>query len=158
MNTLAIGAAKAAIGALLAALVAIQFWVVPELARGFARIAPEFAHLEVPGVVIVGLFVACIEVVLVCLWRLLSMVAARRIFTDAAFAWVDAVIASIVAAVALIVIGSATLSWAQAGNPLTLLLAALGVIAGTGAALVVWVMRSLLRRATTLEHELSEVV
>ena len=95
---------------------------------------------------------------LVCLWRLLTMVADREIFAGRAFAWVDAIIVAIAAAVALVIIGSVVLSAAQAGSPITLILAVLAVIGGTCAALVVGVMRSLLRRATALEREMSEVV
>jgi len=158
MSSVTITLAKALIAMLFVALLAIQFWVVPELAHGMAHLAPEFAHLEIPGIVLVGLLIVCVEAILVCLWRLLTMVARREIFAGRAFAWVDAIIVAIAAAVALVVIGSGMISTAQAGSPITLILAVLAVIGGTCAAMVVAVMRSLLHRATALEREMAEVV
>lgn len=39
---------------------------------------------------VVGLL--CVQVVIVCTWRLLDMVRADRIFSQAAFRWVDGIV------------------------------------------------------------------
>lgn len=149
---------KALIVLLFAAVVACQLWVVPQIAAAFAAAAPEFAALELPGVLMVGALLLCVQVVLVCVWRLLTLAARESIFDAAAFRWVDAIIATVVIAGVLIVAGMVVIGRAQAGSPFILLTGIIALIAVAGLALVVVVMRGLLRQATLLQQEMAEVV
>ncbi|WP_338324765.1 DUF2975 domain-containing protein [Nonomuraea polychroma] len=53
---------------------------------------------RIPLLVISVLFVVTVEVVLVCVWRLVTMVRRGTVFSHAAFRYVDIVIGAIVAA------------------------------------------------------------
>ncbi|QKJ19713.1 DUF2975 domain-containing protein [Microbacterium hominis] len=158
MRGLLVLVTKILIVVLFAALLACQVWVVPAVAGGFARTAPEFAALEVPGILLIGALLLCVQVVLACVWRLLTLTARERIFDDAAFRWVDAIIVTVVAADALIVVGLAVLNGARAGSPIIGVTGIIAVIVATGIALVVVVLRGLLRQATRLTQEMAEVV
>lgn len=158
MRDAVIVATKALIVLLFAVVLLCQVWAVPEIAASFARSAPEFAALRLPGVLMVGALLVCVEVVLVCVWRLLSLTAQNEIFDEAAFRWVDAVIAAVGAAWLLIIAGLAVLWQAGAGGPAIALAGLLALITAAGLALVVVVMRGLLRSATALRREMSEVV
>ncbi|MFD4420780.1 DUF2975 domain-containing protein [Agromyces sp. NPDC058484] len=149
---------KALIAAMILLILACQLFLVPPTAQGMARNYPEFADLVVPGIVIAELFLLCIQVVNVCVWRLLSMVGEQNIFGTDAFRWVDVILGSIVAATLLIVVAFAILASAGVGNPSILLLGSLGVVVGSGLSMLVIVMRGLLRNAAQLQQDLSEVV
>ena len=152
MRNVVIVAAKALIVVLFAAIVFEQVAYVPANARSFAQAAPEFAALELPGILLVDALLLCGQVVLVCVWALLSLAAEDRIFDNAAFRWVDIIIGSIVVA------GLVVLDAASAGGPFTALVGLISLICAAGLALVVVVMRGLLRQATQLRQDLSEVV
>ncbi|MBO3662918.1 DUF2975 domain-containing protein [Microbacterium stercoris] len=158
MHRATVLAAKALIVVLLAALLGVQVWVVPSLARSTAAYAPEFAQLVAPGIALPAVFVLCIQIVLVCVWRLLSMVREESIFRPSAFVWVDVILGAIVTATLLVVIGAVVIDRAQAGTPLILIGSVVAVIFGAGLALVMVVLRGLLQKATQLESDLSEVV
>lgn len=158
MRHMVIVATKALIVALVAAIVFCQVVFVPMNARSFALAAPEFAALEVPGIIMVDALLVCGQVVLICVWALLSRVAREEIFDTTALRWVDLIIASIVVAGLLVIAGLVVLTLASAGSPFLALTGLIAVICAAGLALVVVVMRGLLRQATQLRLDLSEVV
>ncbi|GAA1764021.1 DUF2975 domain-containing protein [Agromyces humatus] len=149
---------KALIAAMILLILACQLFLVPPTAQGMARTYPELADLVVPGIVIAELFLLCIQVVNVCVWRLLSMVGEQNIFSTDAFRWVDVILGAIIAATVLIAIAFATLFIAGVANPSVQLLCALGVVVGSGLTFLVIVMRGLLKNAAQLQQDLSEVV
>lgn len=149
---------KALIAVMLLLLLSCQLFLVPGTARNLAESYPELAGLQVPGIVIAVLFLACVEVVMLCVWRLLSMVGEQNIFSSDAFRWVDLILASIIAATLLIAVAGVLLFSAGVANPSVQLLCALGIVVGSGLALLVGVMRGLLTNAAQLQHDLSEVV
>ena len=59
------------------------------LASQQATIAPEVAYLEVPYSVAAILFIGCVQVALLVVWRLLALVDGEVIFTRRAVRWVD---------------------------------------------------------------------
>ncbi|QAY60483.1 DUF2975 domain-containing protein [Microbacterium protaetiae] len=158
MRDVAVILTKALIVVLFAALLVCQIVLLPVLAGDVAHDAPEFAGLQVPGVVLTVLLLVCVEVMLVCVWRLLSMVAEDSIFRPAAFRWVDAIIIAVLVAVVLVVAGMILIDRAGAGTPVALIGGILAIIVGLGIALVVVVLRELLRQAVQLEQDMSEVV
>src|SRR3954454_22787123 len=114
-------------------------------------------QLRWPLTAFVAIEILCIEVVLVCTWRLLTMVRTDVIFTDAALRWVDVIIGALATAWVLAAAGSLWAVWGadDPGTPL-LLFVILPFAAVVG--LVVVVMRELLRQATTLRTELETVI
>ena len=101
--------------------------------------------------------IACVEVALVALWVLLSMVGRGAIFDERAFRWVDVItVAGLVAAV-LVAALCAHVGEIDDAPGLVLIGGGIG-IGGVAFALLMVVMRGLLRSATVLRRELDEVV
>ena len=106
-----------------------------------------------------------IQVVLVCVWRLLTMVRRGTVFSHAAFRYVDVVIGA-VAAASLLTFGlGVVLAPGEAVAPgIVLLIGGAGVLVA-GIALIVLVLRMLLAKAVArdaeahhLQAELDEVI
>ena len=149
---------QALIIVLVGLLLASQLLVIPEVARITALRNPDVAWLEVPGIIGAVLFIALIQVTLVCIWFLLSLVRADRIFHVEAFRYVDVILGALVAA-GLVILASYVVIVASRSVSLSLtLLAVLGVVVSAALALLVVVLRGLLRKALELEQDLSEVV
>lgn len=149
---------QALIIVLVGLLLASQVLVIPEVARITALRNPDVAWLEVPGIIGAVLFIALIQVTLVCIWFLLSLVQADRIFRVEAFRYVDIILGALVAA-GVVILASYVVIVASRSVSLSLtLLAVLGVVVSAALALLVVVLRGLLRKALELEQDLSEVV
>ncbi|NKF30651.1 DUF2975 domain-containing protein [Pseudomonas sp. BGM005] len=151
-------ALKALIVDLLALLLASQVLVIPEVARITALRNPDVVQLEVPGIIGAVVFIALIEVTLVCVWFLLSLVQTDRIFRVEAFRYVDIILGALVAAGVLILASYLVIVANRAVSLSLSLLAILGVVVSAALALLVVVLRGLLRKALELEQDLSEVV
>lgn len=149
---------KALIVLLLGLLLASQILVIPEVARITAIRNPDVAQLEVPGIIGAVLFLGLVEVTLVCIWFLLSLVQAERIFRVEAFRYVDVILAALVSAGALILASFIVIVAIRAVSLSLVLLAVLGIVVSAALALLVVVLRGLLRKALELEQDLSEVV
>lgn len=136
----------------------VQVFLIPEAAQSSAVMYPIFAYLAVPGIIGCVAVLACVQVVLVCVWRLVDLASAGRIFNGRALVWVDVIIGAIWAAVALVLIGEVSLVMIGAAPPFAFWATVIAVVFGAGTALVVGILRALLRQATTLRNELEEVV
>ncbi len=112
------------------------------------------------SLVIVGVLgVATLQVVAVCIWRLLTMTRRGTVFSPAAFRYVDLMIAAISAAAVLILSVAVIARFANHSTPgdevapgLVGLICGLALVAG-GVALVVYVMKTLLAQAVALDSE-----
>ena len=108
--------------------------------------------------VVLGLL--CVEAVIVCTWKLLTLVDRDRIFSHEALPWVDAIVRILVAACAVVVVGAVPLVYfaevddapGLAGVPLLVL------VATAAFTLLMVVMRALLRRATALHSDMEAVI
>jgi uncharacterized membrane protein len=115
--------------------------------------------LEVPLLVIGILAVASLQVVAVCIWRLLTMVERSTVFSYAAFRYVDIVIGAIAVASALTFSVAVVARFANHAVPEDAIAPGLvGLICGlavvvAGVALVVYVLRALLAQAVALDRE-----
>ncbi|MBG6239734.1 hypothetical protein IWX78_002724 [Mycetocola sp. CAN_C7] len=158
MDRTAIVALKALIVVLIALLLVCQLFVVPGLASQMVQRSPEVGYLETPGIIITVGFLLCVQVALVCVWRLLSLVRASSIFSVDAFTWVDIILGAVAVATLLIAGSFITLAVAGVASPSVTILCALGIVLGSGFALLIVVMRGLLRKASQLEQDLAEVV
>jgi uncharacterized membrane protein YedE/YeeE len=101
--------------------------------------------------------IGCVQVALVALWVLLAMVRRGAIFDERAFRWVDVITVAGFAAALLVAAFCAHVG--ELDDAPGLVLIGGGLAAGGAAfALLMVVMRGLLRTATTLRLELDEVV
>lgn len=158
MHRITIVVLKTLIACLLALLVFCQIFVVPAVAAQSAVRYREIAYFEIPGTLVGIAFLLCVQVVLVCVWRLLSLVREDSIFSESAFPDVDVSLGAVGFATLLVLIALVALSLTGFMTPSITLLLLLGVVVGAGLSLLIVVLRGLLRKASQLEHDLSEVV
>jgi uncharacterized membrane protein YpjA len=133
--------------------------LLPVFASEEGRIFPEVEYLVVPYSVAAILFIACGQVTLLVVWRLLSMVDGGFIFTGRALRWVDVVTAC--AAVATILSAGVLIHMLifvpGSGGPTIYFLAAC-VASALASVLFVVVMRGLLVSAIADRTELDQVI
>lgn len=118
-----------------------------------------------PWVLLTGSIAVAVgmQVVIVCVWRLLTLVASDRIFSRESFRWVDAIVWALAAAWAVWLAASAfvigylyvTPELRDPGVPILLTGT---VLIGGVVVLVVIVLRALLRQAVALRSEMEEVI
>lgn len=118
----------------------------------------------IPLIAALALGVACLQVVGVCIWRLLTLVLRGRIFSRSAFRYVDVITGAVAAGGVLLVVIGVVLSEGTAAPGLVLLIGGAALLA-FAAALTVNVARWLLAQAVErdtqarrLEDELSDVI
>jgi hypothetical protein len=138
-------------------LLLFQVMSLPGQFAHMAQENPEMAYLRWPATVVSIFWVLCVQVVVVCTWKLLTLVEDDRIFSDAALAWVDGIVWAVGAGWVVLVgvLGYVGFNAEDPGLPLLLFLMATGV--GVVGLLMV-VMRALLRRATTLRTDMEAVI
>ena len=153
MGQLAVLALRAVIVALLAGSVFVQTVMVVLLARDLEGLDPDLAYLRVPILVITVLGIATAQVVMVCVWRLVTMVRRGTVFSHAAFRYVHIVIGAIVAAALLLFALGTVLAPNDPVPPGIVLLIGGAGVAVLGVALVVVVLRMLLTQAVARDVE-----
>ena len=98
------------------------------------------------------------QVVIVCTWKLLTMVQDDRIFSDESLVWVDAIVAAIgaawVVAVRLVRLRRGPRRRSRVPGAADRLVLLGGAVLG----LLMVVMRALLRQATTLRTDMEAVI
>lgn len=107
--------------------------------------------------------VVCFQIVIVCTWRLLTLVRADRIFSDESFVWVDVIVWAVASAWVLLAGVSAYLVGViyftpELRDPGTPILLIGMVLIGAVVVLTVVVLRALLRQATVLRSDMEEVI
>jgi uncharacterized membrane protein YpjA len=133
--------------------------LVPVYASQVATTHPEVAYLVVPYSVAAILFIACVQVAVLVVWRLLSLVDGGVIFTRRAARWVDVILAcAVVATVLSAGVWIHILAFVPGGGgPMSLYMAAC-VVGGLAFVLLMVVMRGLLVSAIADRSELDEVI
>ncbi|MET9801694.1 DUF2975 domain-containing protein [Streptomyces sp. NPDC006368] len=153
MGKLTVNALRAVLVALLAGSLFVQAVMVPLLAADLKGLDPDFAYLRTPFLVITVLGIVTVQVVLVCVWRLVTMVRRGTVFSHAAFRYVHIVIGAMVAAALLVFALGVVLAPGEAVAPgVVLLLGGVG-LAILGVALIVLVLRMLLAQAVARDVE-----
>jgi len=158
MNMLAMRLLRVALVVLLLGTVLAQL-LVPVFASEEGRIFPEVAYLVVPYSVAGILFIACVQVALLVVWRLLSLVNGGVIFTRRAVRWVDVILAC--AAVATVLSAGVLihlLFFVGIGGPSVVLGLPASLAGGLAFVLLMVVMRGLLESAIADRTELDEVI
>jgi hypothetical protein len=138
-------------------LIVFQTLSLPGQFAYMAQEDPEHAYLRWPATAVTVFWVLCIQVVIVCTWRLLTLVKNDRIFSDASLVWVNGIVWAIAAAWVVLVgvLLYVGFNSDDPGLPLLLFLMAVGV---TVLGLLMLVMRTLLRQATTLRTDMEAVI
>jgi hypothetical protein len=142
---------------LFAVLVLLQVVSLPGQFAHMAEQSPELAYLRWPLTALSVFWVACVQVVVVATWQLLTLVRQDRIFSEQSSPWVDVIVAAIVAA--WVVLGFASLWVAfNAEDPGFPILVFLVDVSVTVLLLLMLVMRQLLKQATSLRTDMEAVI
>ncbi|GAA3501677.1 DUF2975 domain-containing protein [Streptomyces prasinosporus] len=157
MGRLTVLALRAVLVALLAGSAFVQAVMVPLLASDLEGLDADHAHLRTPFLLVVVLGVVTAQTVLVCVWRLVTMVRRGTVFSHAAFRYVHIVIGAFVAAALLVFALGVLLAPGEAVAPGVVLLLGGAGLAILGIALVVLVLRMLLAQAVARDVEASRM-
>lgn len=147
MGRYAVLALRVILATALAGSLVVQLALLPLLWLDMADLA---AGVRIALVAIFFLGVVSLQVVGVCIWRLLTMVRADTVFSSAAFRYVDIVIGAIAAAAVLVLGIAVVAAYVNRTTPgdevapgVVGLICGAALVVG-GVALVVYVMRTLL--------------
>jgi hypothetical protein len=144
------------------ALVAAQVWAVPAVLPELTEPTTErhFMRWTMLAVAVLGL--ACVQVVVVCTWKLLTLVTTDRIFSPGSLPWVSAIVWAITAGwlmlLATFVCAYYFIVDEVSDDPALPALLLLLLLVGAVLGLLVVVMRALLRQATNLRADMEAVI
>lgn len=158
-----VGLLRVVLVVLFAGLVVGQTMSFPGQFAHMAQESPEMAYLRWPLTVFAVLELLCIQVVIVCIWKLLTMVKADRIFSKDAFGWVDGIVWAIAAGWLLFAAAAATITGIiyftpELRDPGTPILLFGMTLLGSVLVMLMVVMRALLRQAAALRSDMDEVI
>lgn len=136
----------------------VQAVLLPWLSGEMARDLPGEAYMRWPILALAILGLLCVQVAIICTFRLLGFIRDGRVFTPHALGWVDGIIGAFGGASVVCLATITYQSLTVAGPPLWMLALWGGGLAGVGLALLVWVMRALLVQATTLRTDMELVI
>ncbi len=137
----------------LAGSLVVQLVIVPLL---WLDLAGTATPARIGVVVLAVLGVLTMQVFAVCVWRLLTLVRRGAVFSEAAFRDVDVIIGAVAAASA-VALGFAVLLRAGQAAPGVVGLVCGAALVLAGMALLVVVMRALLRQAIARETEVRQL-
>ncbi|MFD2082785.1 Protein of unknown function [Actinopolymorpha cephalotaxi] len=166
MGKLTVLALRAVLVALFAGSVFVQAVMIPLLAGDLGEADAELAAYQRTSVVVIlVLGLVAVEVVLACVWHLVTMVGRGTVFSHGASRYVYIVTGAVVAAAVLLFALAVVLAPGEAVPPGMVLLICGAAVAVLGVALVVVVLRMLLAQAVArdveaaqLRSELDEVI
>ncbi|TJY64073.1 DUF2975 domain-containing protein [Arthrobacter sp. CAU 1506] len=140
-----------------ALLLLFQVMSLPGQFAHMAAESPQLAYLQWPLTVFSVVELLCVQAVIVSTWKLLTLVKHDRIFSKASLSWVDVIVWAVVAAWTLLV-GVFLFVGFNANDPGMPLLLFLFVVAGAVLALLLVVLRAVLRQAITLRSDMDAVI
>jgi Protein of unknown function (DUF2975) len=138
-------------------LVVLQTMSLPGQFAHMAAESPNMAYLRWPMTAVTVFWVLCVQVVIVCIWKLLTLVTKDRIFTEASLAWVDVIVWAIAAGWVVFLVVFLYIGF-HADDPGLPLLLFLMLVGGAVLGLSMVVMRALLRQATALRTDMDAVI
>jgi hypothetical protein len=144
------------------ALLAAQIWAVPAVLPDLTEPTLERQVVRWTMLVVAVLGLVCIQAVVVCTWKLLSMVTTDRIFSASSLPWVNAIVWAI-AVGWLMLLGTFVCAYyfiidEVSEDPVLPALLLLLLLVGAVLGLLMVVMRALLRQATTLRADMEAVI
>lgn len=155
---------RALLALVFAVLAAAQVLLVVQMFGGPATPPPdqpaELGYLVWTVLPIGVLGLACVQVVIVCTWQLLTLVRADRIFTARALPWVDRIVWAMAAGWVLLLLATVPVYVVAEvdDSPGLVLLALVVLLVGAAVGLLMVVMRALLRQATSLRDDMETVI
>ena len=153
MGKLTVLALRVVLAGLLAGSLFVQTVMVALVAKDMESLDPEYAYLRAPILAIIVLGILSIQVVLVCVWRLVTMVRRGTVFSHGAFRYVHVIIGAILSgAVLMFALGTVLAPNEPVPPGMVLLIGGAGV-GVLGVALVVVVLRMLLAQAVARDVE-----
>lgn len=153
----AVAALRVFLVVLFGILVVFQTLSMPGQFRYMAEESPQDAHLRWPLTAVAVFMIACMQVVIVATWKLLTRVQDDRIFSEPSLRWVDAIVWA-VAAAWTVLLGVFLYVGFHADDPGAPMLLSLLLTGVTVLGLLMVVMRALLRRATVLRTDMEAVI
>jgi hypothetical protein len=146
----------------LAALLAAQIWALPALLPDLPDPSLEQAFMRWTMLAVSVLGLACVQVVVVCTWKLLTLVTQDRIFSATALPWVNAIVWAVVVGW-LMLFGTFVCAYyfiidEVSDDPVLPAVLLLLLLVGAVLGLLLVVMRALLRQATTLRADMEAVI
>ena len=145
-----------------AALVAAELWAAPALLPDIAEPSLEQSAVRWIMLAVLVLALVCVQVVIVCTWQLLTLVATDRIFSAGALPWVNAIV-SAMAVGWLALLGAFVCAYyfvidEVSDDPVLPALLLVLLLVGAVLGLLIVVMRALLRQATVLRTDMEAVI
>jgi hypothetical protein len=145
-----------------AALALAQVRGVPAVLPDLADPTLEREVMRAAMLVVGVLALACVQVVLVCTWKLLTLVTDDRIFSDRALPWVNGIVRAVVTGW-LMLLATFVCSYyfivdEVSDDPVLPALLLLSLLVGAVIGLLVVVLRALLRQATVLRTDMEAVI
>ena len=144
------------------ALVAGEIFAVPEMLPDLAEPSLEqsFMRWTMRTVLVLGLL--CVQVVIVCTWQLLTLVAHDRIFSASSLPWVNAIVWAVAVGWGMLC-GAFVCAYyfiidEVSDDPVLPALLLVLLLIGAVVGLLMVVMRALLRQATTLRADMEAVI
>jgi hypothetical protein len=158
----AVGPLRILLALVFVALVAAQVWALPEMTPDLADPSTEQSVVRWTMLTASVLGLLCVQVVLVCTWRLLTMVTHDRIFSASALPWVNAIVRA-VAVGWVMLLGTFVCAYyfivdEVSDDPVLPALLLVLLLVGAVVGLLLLVMRELLRQATTLRTDMEAVI
>ncbi len=145
-----------------AALLAAQVWAVPGVLPDLSDASLEQSVVRSTMLVVLLAGLACVQVVIVCTWQLLTLVRDDRIFSAGALPWVNAIVGALGVGWVML-LGAFVCSYyfvvdEVSDDPVLPALLLLLLLVGAVLGLLMVVMRALLRQATTLRTDMEAVI
>ena len=145
-----------------AALLAAQVWAVPGVLPDLPDPSLEQSVVRTTMLTVLLVGLACVQVVIVCTWQLLTLVRDDRIFSAGALPWVNAIVGALAAGWVML-LGAFVCSYyfvidEVSDDPALPALLLVLLLVGAVVGLLVVVMRALLKQATVLRTDLEAVI
>jgi hypothetical protein len=145
-----------------AALLAAEIFAVPEMLPELTdpSLEQSFMRWTMRTVLVLGLL--CVQVVIVCTWKLLTLVAHDRIFSRSSLPWVNAIVGAIAVGWGML-LGAFVCAYyfivdEVSDDPVLPALLLVLLLIGAVVGLLMLVMRALLRQAMTLRADMEAVI
>ena len=144
------------------ALVAAQVWAVPAVLPELTEPTTERSVVRWTMLAVAVLGLACVQVVVVCTWKLLTLVTTDRIFSPGSLPWVNAIVRAIAAGWLMLLTTFVCAYYfvvdEVSDDPALPVMLLLLLLVGAVLGLLVVVMRALLRQATNLRADMEAVI
>ncbi|WP_407319719.1 DUF2975 domain-containing protein [Isoptericola halotolerans] len=145
------------LAAVFVTLVGAQVAVLPAVFGRMAEQSPDLDPLRWPLLALTIVVLACVQVVLVCAWRLLAMVRDDQIFSERSRGWVDLILGAVAVAWTLVLVACVLVAAAEGLSGIAALLLVV-LLVGAAVGLLMVVLRALLGQATALRSDMDEVI